>query len=729
MSRRLLMSVAVLPFAMPLAYAQDAAEPDLIQDTIIVSTPGKARTADELIGNATAVSRDELLEKLGGTLGDTLEHLPGVSSTHFGAGASRPVLRGLGAERVQVLTNGLGVIDVSAASPDHQVAADGIDAEKVEVLRGPAALAYGGQAIGGVVNVIDGRISETLPSEPIEFDAFVANNSVNEGLEGAAQVKATAGNFVFSLSASARDFDNYEIPGFAESAAFRAAEEEEHDHEDEDHDEDEDHEGEEHDHEEEEEAYGELPNSFLETQTISAGVSYVGERGFFGVAVRQQTSEYGLPGHSHHHEEEHHDEEGEDHDEGEDHEDEHEHEEGEENPFIDYEQIRVDVRGGLDVDLGIINRLNGSFAYADYEHTEFEGPGEVGTLYDTSGYEGRLELDNAFAGFEGAFGLQFFDKEFNAFGEEAFISPTDTSSLGVFIYEAREWDSGVGVEGGLRIESVELDNQDQGSVDFDLVSASVGVHKHMNDSLFLGGQISLAQRAPNETELFADGVHVAVQRFERGDATLDVESGLNFEGTARWKLGAGQISINAFYTDYSDFIFALPGEVELDGVLVDEVEENPVVLFMQQDAEFIGFELQGGWELGEIAGGFWNVDASMDYVDAEFANDDSVPYIPPVTFRTALEGEWNAFSANVELEHALKQEEVGPDNFDVDAYTRVDVGAALRLGAFNDTLEGSEIFVELRNATDEEIRYATSVLRDQVPAQGRNLRIGARLSF
>ena len=723
MKKYLFLSIACLPVLATTSIAQEAQDDPLVNDKVIVTTPGKARTADELIGNATALNRDELVEQLGGTLGDTLSHLPGVSTTHFGAGAGRPVLRGLGAERVQVLTNGIGVIDVSTASPDHQVAADGIDAEKVEVLRGPAALAYGGQAIGGVVNVIDGHISETLPAEPVEFDAFIANNSVNEGFEGSAKLKATAGNFVFSLSGSARDFDDYEIPGFAETEAFRAAEEEEH-HDEEEH-EGEEHDEDEHGHEEEEEAYGELPNSFLETQTIAGGVSYVGERGFFGVAVRQQTSEYGLPGHSHHHEEEEHEgEEG--HEEGEEHDHE---EEGEENPFIDYEQVRVDVRGGLEVDLGIVTGLSGSLAYGDYEHTEFEGPGEVGTVYETSGFEGRLELDNAFAGFEGAFGLQFLDKEFDAIGGEAFVSTTDTQSIGVFIYEAREWDSGVGIEGGLRFETVELDNVDLGTRDFDLVSGSFGVHQHMDNGLFVGGQIALAQRAPNETELFADGLHVAVQRFERGDASLDVESGLNFEGTVRYDLGKGNISLNAFYTDFTDFIAALPGEVLIDGVLVDEVEESPVVLFVQDDAEFIGFELHGDYEIGEVAGANWGVSGSLDYVDAEFSNGDSVPFIPAVTLNGGLDGEWRWFSASLDVEHAFEQEEVGPGAFDVDAYTKLDIGAALELGAFSETMEGSEFFVELRNATDEEIRYATSVLRDQVPAQGRNLRIGARVSF
>ncbi|GAB5455331.1 MAG: hypothetical protein Hens2KO_15600 [Henriciella sp.] len=176
------------------------------EETVIVSAPGPERSAAELVGNATALDREDILETLSATLGDTLDRQPGVATTFFGAGASRPILRGLGAERVQVLTNGIGVIDVSAASPDHQVTADGIDAEKIEILRGPAALGYGGQAIGGVVNVIDGLIVDELPDEPFSADLFTAYNSVNEGTELAGRGQFTAGQLVFSLSGSMRDF-------------------------------------------------------------------------------------------------------------------------------------------------------------------------------------------------------------------------------------------------------------------------------------------------------------------------------------------------------------------------------------------------------------------------------------------------------------------------------------------------------------------------------------------
>lgn len=196
MTRFLFLAAASGPLMVAMAHAQVTEEDAFVTDPIIVTAPGPDRSADELIGNASAIDREDLIERLAGSLGDTLDREPGVATTFFGQGASRPVLRGLGAERVQVLTNGIGVIDASAASPDHQVTADGIDAERIEILRGPAALAYGGQAIGGVVNVIDGLIVEDLPEDPVSADLFGAYNSVNEGTELAGRAQFTTGPIV-----------------------------------------------------------------------------------------------------------------------------------------------------------------------------------------------------------------------------------------------------------------------------------------------------------------------------------------------------------------------------------------------------------------------------------------------------------------------------------------------------------------------------------------------------
>lgn len=716
MSRFLLLSAASVA-SLSLGLTVQAEEAVSVQETIIVTTPGPDRAADELIGNATALNREQVLENLSSTLGDSLDREPGVATTFFGQGASRPVLRGLGAERVQVLTNGLGVIDVSAASPDHQVTADGIDAEKIEILRGPAALAYGGQAIGGVVNVIDGLIAEELPEEAFSADLFGAYNSANEGSELAGRGQFVSGPFVFTLSASQRDFDDYDIPGFAESDRLMALEEAEEDH-DHDHEDEHDHEG--------EEAFGTLENSFLETQTLAAGLSWVGNDAFFGVAIRQQTAEYGLPGHSHAHGE-HEDE----HDHGdEEHDHEEEHDEEEENPFIDLEQTRIDVRGGLTLDAGIFTDLTASASFVEYEHTEFEAPGEAGSFFESEGFETRVEAGTEFGDVIGAVGLQYLDKELDASGAEAFLSPTDTQSFAVFAYQTREWDSGAGIEGGLRLENTELDNINFGSRDFSLLSGSFGVHQHLDNGWFLGAQLAYTQRAPNESELFAFGPHLATEQFEVGNANLDKETGFNFDATARWTGDNVRFGVNLFAADFDDFIYLTPGVTTYEGEVVDEADGLPVFLFVQESATFRGGEIYGGLTIPEgPMGGEWDFTAGLDFVDAELDDGGNVPFVPPVTLNAGASAEWGAFEVGAHLTWADDQSDAGAGQLETDGYTQLDLRAELDLSDFGIGADGTELFIEARNVTDEEIRYATSVLKDVAPAPGQNTRIGLRLSF
>ena len=732
--------VSASPIA--LSHAQTSSDagdeaPDQLS-TVIVTGVGPQRETDEMIGNATAVTRDQLVQDLQASLGNSLDSEPGVATTHFGQAASRPVLRGLGAERVLVLTNGIGVIDASAASPDHQVAGDGIDAEKIEILRGPAALAYGGQAIGGVVNVIDGLIAEERPERNFSGEAYGAFNSVNEtGEEGAVKTKIASGPFVLTLSTSGRDFGDYDIPGFAESSALRASEEHHDEHEGEDH------EGEEHDdhdHEEhgdhEDEIRDTLENSFVETGSYGAGLSWVGDKAFFGVAVRHQTSKYGLPGHdhAHAHEEEH---EGEDHEEHEEEEHDHEHEEeehahgeGEESPFIDLEQTRIDVRGGIDLGAGPFTRLAANASFADYEHTEFEAIGEPGTVYESDGAEGRVELGTDFAGFEGALGVQVLDKTLDAFGEEAFITKTDTVSTGVFAYQTREWDSGFGVEGGLRYDATELDNVNFGTREFDLFSGSAGVHQHWDNGWFLGGQVSVTERAPNESELFADGAHLATSQYEVGDTSLDKERGVNFEGTARWRGDRVSFGANLFHAEFDGFIYLAPGTIMVDGVAVDEVDELPVFLFTQEDASFTGGEIYADYRLDDgPMGADWRAEASVDYVTADLDSGANVPLVPPLTFNASLDGDWGMVSAGASVTVAGDQDDPGEGELPTDGYTTLDLRTALDVSGWGIGSPGTELFLEARNVTDEEVRYATSVLKDSVPAPGRNIRGGVRLVF
>ena len=367
---------------------------------------------------------------------------------------------------------------------------------------------------------------------------------------------------------------------------------------------------------------------------------------------------------------------------------------------------------------------------ADYEHAEYEGPGEIGTQYFVEGLEGRIELDHSIGESAGTVGLQFVDRDFRAEGEEAFIAATTTKGLSAFLFEAREWESGFGIEGGARIENVDYDNETFGGRDFDLLSGSFGVHQHYTNGWFLGAQISLTERAPNESELFADGAHLATDQYEVGNPDMDSESGLNLEATARWTGENVRLGVNLFHTEYDGFIYLTPGETMHDGMLSDEVDGLPVFLFMQDDASFSGGEIYADFDLpGGVLGADWSLDTGLDFVDAELDNGGNVPYLPPVKFVADLSADWGLFDAGIGVTLTGDQDDTGEGILPTDGYSLLNLSAGLDVSEFVPGLNNARLFIQGRNVTDEEIRYATSVLKDQLPAPGRNIRVGLSAKF
>ena len=676
------------PPAAPVTAEDPSAEDSASRDVVVVTGIGPARISDELIASTTVLDSDDITQRLSGGLGDTLQGLPGVSSTAFGPGASRPVIRGLGAERVQVLTNGIGVIDASAASPDHAVTGDPLGAQRIEILRGPATLAYGGGAAGGVVNVIDGLIVEETPDDPFSATGYAGYSSADEGKTAAARVTGVSGPLVGVLSWTGRESSDIDIPGLAESARLRAAEGGVHD----------------------EEVEGTLPNSGVESQSLSGGLSFIGDDGFIGVAVRRQESKYGIVGG-------------------------HEEEaapvsvsgvsplaigiaavgDAPDQPFIDMEQTRIDLRGGWRFASGPWKRITGSLSAVDYQHTEFEGPGIPGTVFTNEGYEARIEAQHAeFMGLEGSIGWQASSRDFRAVGDEAFITPTTTDQAGLFLFETWEQDEW-GLEGGLRYDRVEVGNEVFGARTFDTVNASFGVHGHVIDNLFLGATINRTERAATDVELFADGPHLATQQFEVGDATLNAERGVSLEASARWEAGPLQVGASLYNFAFDSFIYLAPTGLEEDGL--------PVFQFTQDEATFSGAELTASYDFGDIFGAAWKVDGAADVVRGKIDAGGNLPRIPPTSAMLGLEAKTDLLSARLEARWADEQDRVAALELPTDGYTVVDLTTTWTVA------EGVDLILAGTNLTDEDVRYHASPLKDLAPMMGRSFRVGVRASF
>ena len=626
---------------------------------------------------------------MAGTIGETLKNEPGVSSTFFGAGASRPIIRGQGGDRVRVLLNGIGSIDASSASPDHAVAAEPAQAERIEVLRGASLLRYGSSGSGGIINVIDGRIPTELPEDGIDGAVRIGASSVDNGREAAGSLDFGAGNLVFHVDGTFRETDDYEIPGFAESAEFRALEEAE--------------EGGEEEGEEEEEAFGSLDNSQTKSTSITGGVSYVGERGFFGVAVHKFDSDYGIPG-GHEEGEEEEEEEGEE-------------EEGEEQVTIDLDQTRVDVNGALEID-GFIEKVQFFGGYADYEHTEFEAPGEVGTVFTNEGYEARLEaIQRENNGWAAAYGIQLRNRDFSAIGEEAFVPPTETDQIGIYTFQEIELGQ-FHLEGAARYENTQQENSvTNQDVDFDLISLSAGGDVHLTEAIRFGGTVFRTERAPTTEELFSDGPHLATSQFEIGDPNLGKETATGVEAALRYRQDGRYLTLNAFYTDYSDYIFETEtGEVE-DGL--------DVFQFVGEDATFRGFEVQGGADLAQFGSFTLKADALAEYVRAKTDSGD-LPRIPPLSVLTGIEADSERFNFRAELDYAAEQNKIEVFEIPTDDYALVNLFATWRAPAGTQDVRLS---LSVLNLLDDDARQHTSFLKDTVPLPGRNVRFSIASSF
>ncbi len=688
--------VAVAVAAVALAGPAQADEPEIIEEVIVIAHP----LSGEGLSQAAELIEGEELERIkDANIGSTLGKLPGIHNAAFGNAVGRPVIHGVGGPRVRVMEDRIDTMDVSVTSADHATAVEPFIAERVEVLKGPSTLLYGTGAIGGVVDVHTNRIPhETY--DKIWGGIETRGNDNDEGTSTAAKLNGSIGNFSWHLDGAFRDGDEYEIPGFAESSRLRAAEEAEHEEE----------EGEE-EHEEEEEVRGELPGSQYDSESYAGGFAYVGERGFFGVAVSRIEADYGLPGgHEHEHE----------HEEGEEEEEHEEEEEG--NPTLDMEQTRTDLEMGLKDPFGDTNftGLNVRLGYNDYEHSEIEPNGEVATDFSNEAWELRTELLYEGDVYKGAIGLQYQDREFSAIGEEAFIAPVDTESSGFFWVSERSFE-GFDIETGFRVGRVEHDPSAASSASFTTWAASLGAVIPLSDTWMLGLIADAASRAPIAEELYSDGPHLVTNAYEIGDPSLSNERAYNFSATLTNQTDRWETSIVAYTTKYSGFIYETPRG--------DELDDLPVFVFQQDDAQFIGLDFNVAVEVAAWDGGELRAKAMFDIVKAELdiRGDDDVPRIPPERYGIGFDVRQGPFSLEVDYLRAGSQGDVRPGEFATDAYD--DLRAYL--GFDWAVTEGADLtlFVLGKNLTDDEQRLHTSFIKDVAPQPGRTIEAGLRLTF
>lgn len=693
-----LASLACIAFTAPAA-AQTApaaappSAPVAAASTVVVT--GNPLGRDELLLPSSVLAGDALARRRAGTLGATLDGLPGVASSGFGPQSARPVIRGLDGDRIRLLDNGGASADASNLSFDHAVAIDPLVLERIEVLRGPAALLYGGNATGGVVNAIDNRIPHERLGAPggraeVRFGGAAHERAGAAVLEGGTGAGSRAG-LNWHADLAGRHSEDQRVPRFTPlidgepgAPATRVA------------------------------------NSAGSSRAGALGASWADADGFVGAAVDGLRNHYGVA--------------------------------VEPDVTIRLQRRQLQLAGERRGLAGPFSQVEFRVGHQRYRHEEVEGSGEVGTVFRSTGRELRLLARQAARGrWHGAVGLQAEQLDFSALGEEAFVPATHTRSAAAFTLQEWRADSMV-LSAGLRLERVRVRSEGDAATGADAAdeprfgaaaerrfsprNAALALHWPLAGGWAASASATHTQRAPAYYELFANGVHVATGAYERGDAALRLERGRQAELGLAWKEGPNKLQAQAWLARFSNYIAldATGASIEVDDHHGDGGGDAaahatvPEYAFTGVPARLHGLELEGRWRLAERP---WRLDAnaSLDLVRGSRRDSGApLPRLAPLRIQMALEASQGAWRGGMQLRHAARQGRFATGDVATPGYTLVNLwaGWATRLGD-SDALWT----LQLDNLTDRLATSASTIrsAREAAPLPGRSLGLGLRISL
>ena len=664
--------------------------------------PGTLPIVADQFATVTVVPNEELRRTGGATLGDLLFAKPGITGSSFAPGAaSRPIVRGLDNYRVRLQENGLATNDVSEIGEDHGVALDPLAASQVEVIRGPATLRFGSQAIGGVVNADNNRIPTAIPYRGISGELRSAVNSVDNGLEGAVLLDAGKGNFAVHADAYGRGASDYRIPAypylFPEDPAPAVGHRQ--------------------------------PNSSQRANGRSLGGSYIFANGFVGVAVSQFDSFYRVPGQ----------------------------EATETNTRIDLKQTKVTSKGEVRLDSGPVDAVRFWLGATDYKHDELADEGGfdgVQQTFKNKAQEGRVEVqltpfDLHFARLTTALGVQASHQKLDAPGAEGgLFDPNKTVTAAAYAFNEFAFSDTLRAQLAGRIESVDVKGAIPDMVvdptlalDRDLSftpkSGAIGLLKDLPYGLVTSITGQYVERAPRAPELLSRGVHEATGTFDVGNPDLKIEKAQTVEIGLRKPNGRLRFEATAFYTRFQDFIYR-----NLTGATCDDdfaacdptgaVGEFDLALYSQRDATFRGGEFQAQFDVAPVARGLFGVDMQYDYVRATFTDGTNVPRIPPQRLGGGVYYRDAAWFARVSLLHAFAQNNVAEvAETTTDGYNLLKAELSYTKKLAPSDYGAQEVIVGIvgNNLLDEDMRNAVSFKKDEVLMPGRGVRAFATVKF
>lgn len=673
----LLASAILLAYA-PAFAAADAAPADdgqvldhgKIQQVVVTANPLRNGEGDQILTPAKVLAGDELRDKVGSSLGETLQNELGVSASAFGAGASRPIIRGMEGSRVKMLENGMATSDVSGLSNDHAVASEGAVARQIEILRGPAALLYGSGAIGGLVNVVNERIPTALEDKPTG-QAETRYSSVDNGRNVSGSLDGAAGHVGMHIDGNWRDTHDYRIPGNRVLNDPTSA-------------------------------GGRLPDSDTSERSIGAGASWIRDWGYVGISANHLSNNYGIP--------------------------------SAEGSRIDQRQNRYDIDSLVHAPFQGFESARFKAGFTDYRHAELDLTNAPEVVFSNRSFESRLELTHrpfriGGLGLHGTFGAQTENTHFSALsaaGGPDTVPVTHSTSQAAFLVEESRLGP-VALNAGLRMETVRREPVGHPERSFDLGSGSVGALWTFMPGYSAGATLSHAQRAPSTDELYSGGPHDATLTFDIGDAKLKKEISRNIELSLQKTSGLLRWKANLFRNNVSDFIYGRIGGLTLDeggnpGAGLDYPFRQRI--FEQAPAHIQGVEAELTWnQLGMGWNGRLFADGSRGKLDI----GENLPLQPADRIGASVGYRQAAWRAGLSWTHARGQDRLAAfESTPTPGYNLVDANLSV-----TQQFEKTDLtwFLLAKNLLNKDIRLSTSLLKDISPLPGRNLVFGVRAHF
>ena len=653
-------------------------------DTIRIKAHPLEQTSKDFAVADTVVDQKRLAQGAV-TIGEALSGETGISSNQFGAGSSRPVIRGQDGPRIKILQNSSENIDVSTLSPDHAVTVDPALAKQVEVIRGPSTLLFGAGTVGGLVNVTDSKLPTAMPEKGYEGNATLRYNTGSDEKLATAGVTLGLGDQVaLRVEGLKREANDYIAPDYV-------------------------HEG---------EKERRVDNTFAKGQTVNVGLSWIYDRGFTGISYSNRQDQYGLPGHSHEYESCHlhglslhcgeHDHDEDEHD---DHDHDHAHEAG---PWIDLKSERYDVRTELDDPFAGFKKLRAQASYTDYQHDEIEED-TISTRFKNKGYDGRLELvHNPLGAWEGVIGTQYGQQKLELTGEEAFLAPNTTKKWSVFALEHAQLND-VHVELAARVDQQKIDIDDSSKKDFDgsAFSVSGAANWEFAPNYKLSLVTSHQERLPLAQELYADGGHFATNTYELGNDQLSKEKSNNVELGFHYDDNTFDYHVHVYHNWFDEYIYAQT---------LDRYKDFRLVQYAQDKAKFYGAEAEAGYQISPI----YKLSVFGDYVRGKIDNDNA-PRVPAGRLGTKLNADFDDhWSGSAEYYHVFQQDKIAAYETDSQSYNMLNLGVAYSGNYSN--VSDYRVFLNANNLLDDQVYQHASFL-STIPQVGRNFSVGVNFSF